>query len=117
MLKGAISKSQAEKGEFVSNLSTVEKKKGKFRPVINLKRLNESVQDHHCANWNLQKWFLSSVKKNYSFVKIDLKHAYLSISVFEGDRKYLKFLWKGVLYQCNALFFGLPQLLEFSLKL
>lgn len=50
---------------------------------------------------------LSSIKRNSYFVSIDLKDAYLSIPIDIHDRKYLKFLWKGVLYQCNALTFGL----------
>ena len=50
---------------------------------------------------------LSSIKRNYYFVSIDLKDAYLSVPIDINDRKYWKFLWKGVLYKCNALIFCL----------
>lgn len=50
---------------------------------------------------------LSSVRRNSFFVSIDLKDAYLSVPVNKNHRKYLKFIWNGILYHCNALLFGL----------
>ena len=39
--------------------------------------------------------------------KIDLKDAYLIVAVQEMSRKFLQFLWKGVIYQYKATPFGL----------
>lgn len=39
--------------------------------------------------------------------KIDLKDAYLTVAVQEMSRKFLQFLWKGVIYQYKATPFGL----------
>ena len=106
LFKKAISESKSESGEFISNIFVVEKKNGKFRPVINLRGLNEFIQYHHFKMETLET-VLSAVKRNSFFVSIDLKDAYLSVPIFESDRKYLKFIWNGRLYQCNALIFGL----------
>lgn len=43
---GAIEKSQHEENEFISNISLLKKKDGKFRPVINLNNLNKFVEYH-----------------------------------------------------------------------
>lgn len=104
--KRAISKSKFETNQFISNIFIVEKKNGKFRPVINLTKLNEFISYHHLKMETLDV-VLSSIKRYSYFVSTDLKDAYLSVPIDMRDRKYLKFLWKGVLYQCNALIFGL----------
>lgn len=44
---GAIEKSQHEENEFISNISLLKKKDGKFRPVINLNNLNKFVEYHN----------------------------------------------------------------------
>lgn len=51
---GAIEKSQHEDNEFISNIFPVQKKNGKFRPVINLKKLNKFVEYHHFKMETLQ---------------------------------------------------------------
>lgn len=104
--KKAISVSNYESGQFISNIFIVEKKNGKYRPVINLKKLNEFIQYHHFKMETLES-VLSSVRRNSFFVSIDLKDAYLSVPVNKNHRKYLKFIWNGILYHCNALIFGL----------
>lgn len=104
--KKAISVSNYESGQFISNIFIVEKKNGKYRPVINLKKSNEFIQYHHFKMETLES-VLSSVKRNSFFVSIDLKDAYLSVPVNKNHRKYLKFIWNGILYHCNALIFGL----------
>ena len=38
---------------------------------------------------------------------LDLKDAYYSVSVNHSDRKYLRFVWQGVLYQFTCLPNGL----------
>lgn len=91
--KRAISKSKFETYQFISNIFIVEKKNGKFRPEFKMETLDV---------------VFPSIKGYYSyFVSIDLKDAYLPVPIDMKDGKYLNFLWKVVLYQCNALIFGL----------
>jgi tRNA U34 5-methylaminomethyl-2-thiouridine-forming methyltransferase MnmC len=46
-MKKAISKSVWEANQFISNIFIVEKKNGKFRPVLNFMKLNEFISYHH----------------------------------------------------------------------
>lgn len=112
--KKAISFSNYESGQFISNIVIVEKKNSKYRPVINLKKLNEFIQYHHFKMETLES-VLSSVRRNSFFVSIDLKDAYLSVPVNKNRRNYLKFILNGILYHCNAQIFGLasaPRVLQ-----
>lgn len=68
----------------------MEKKNGKFRPVINLMKLNEFITYHH-FKMEILDVVLSSIKRNSFFVSIDLKDAYLSIPIYKNDRKYFEF--------------------------
>ena len=45
--KGAIVPCKSESGEFISTIFIVPKPNGKYRPVINLKYLNEFIQYDH----------------------------------------------------------------------
>ena len=45
--KGAIVESNYEENQFVSNIFVVKKPNGKFRPIINLKKLNQFVHYEH----------------------------------------------------------------------
>lgn len=38
---------------------------------------------------------------------IDLKDAYLSVTIWEGHQKYLRFVWNSQLYEFQCLPFGL----------
>lgn len=103
---GAIEKSQHEDNEFISNIFPVQKKNGKFRPVINLKKLNKFVEYHHFKMETLQH--VAELLKRYAyFTSVDLKNAYFSIPIHHTSRKYLKFIWKGTLYEFTCLPFGL----------
>lgn len=50
---------------------------------------------------------LHLVRRNCYFAKIDFKDAYFSIPIDENDRKYLRFTWKGQIYEFTALPNGL----------
>ena len=47
------------------------------------------------------------VRRNDWLVSIDLKDAYLSVPIEEGDRKYLRFTWEERVYEFQCLSFGL----------
>lgn len=104
--KGAIKEVFHENGEFISNVFLVKKKNGKYRPVINLKELNNFVTYYHFKQENLDI-ILKGVQKGNYFTSLDLTDAYFSIPIHISDRKYLKFIWKDKLYAFQCLPFGL----------
>lgn len=104
--KGAIEKSRYEKDQYVSNIFLVQKKNGKYRPVINLKSLNRHVKYFHFKQETLSS-VLANISRNDYFCSIDLSDAYFSISIHEECKKYLKFVWRGQLYSFTCLCFGL----------
>ena len=81
------------------------KKNGKFRPVINLRKLNEFVEYFHFKMETLQH-VTELLKRDAYFTSIDLENAHFSIPISKNLRKYLKFIW-NVLYEFVCLAFGL----------
>lgn len=104
--KGAIVPSMNETDQFISNLFLVQKKNGKFRPVLNLKKLNQFVKYFHFKQENLQS-VLAATSRNCFYTSLDLRDAYFSLGIRNSDRKYLKFWWKDTLYEFTCLVFGL----------
>ena len=104
--KGAIVPSESECGEFISTLFIVPKKNGKFRPVINLRYLNQFVHYDHFKQETF-KVVLNLIQENDFFTSIDLNDAYFSVPINKNYQKYLKFSWRGVLYKFVCLLFGL----------
>ena len=104
--KGAIVPCESESGEFISTIFIVPKPNGKFRPVINLKYLNEFIQYDHFK----QKTFstvLDLLQKGDYMTSIDLQDAYFAVPVQKDSQKYLKFSWNGVLYKFVCVCFGI----------
>ena len=105
--KGAIVRTSYSRGQVLSNIFLREKKeKGEFRPIINLKGVNEHIP--------YQKFKMESIKNLRSLlkegdfmVKIDLKDAYYSIPLNTNSRKFVRFEWQGNLYEFTCLMFGL----------
>jgi len=103
--KGAINRVSPCQGEFISNLFLVPKKTGDTRPVINLKPLNEFIQNIHFKMENIQM-ALNLITKGDYMISIDLKDAYFNIPIFAPHRKYLRFIWKDQRYEFTCLPFG-----------
>jgi ribonuclease HI len=103
---GAIVRSEVESNQFVSTIFTVPKPDGTRRPIINLKHLNKFVETNHFKMENI-KTASELVSKNCFMSVIDLKEAYHAIPICLEHQKYLKFRWKGVLYQYTCVPFGL----------
>ena len=82
------------------------KKDGSNRPIINLKGLNTFVTQKHFKMESLQS-IKHLIHKNCFFASVDLKNAYFTIPVAKVHRKYLRFEWKGNLYEFTCLCFGL----------
>ena len=104
--KGAISKVLPVKGQYLSNVFLVPKKDGGFRPVINLKSLNQFIPYLHFKMESLHCLKDILLPGDY-MCKVDLKDAYFSIPLAQNSSKYVRFSWKGSLYEFNCLCFGL----------
>lgn len=104
--KGAIVESSHETDEFISTIFIVAKPNGKYRPVINLRFLNEFVHYDHFKQETF-KVVLELLQENDFMASIDLRDAYFSVPIHSSYQKYLKFSWNGILYKFVCLPFGL----------
>ena len=92
---------------YVSNIFLVQKKNGKMRPVINLKKLNAAHLDTPHFRMETLSDVRQTIRPGDWAVSIDLKDAYFHVPIAQGARKYLRFCWRGRLYQFCVLPFGL----------
>ena len=104
--KGAIEEVEPCQNQFLSNIFTIPKKGGERRPVVDMRDLNNFIEPVHFKMEDLSH--LPSVLRRGDFMcKIDLKDAYQTIPIAKKSRIYLRFLWRGRLYQFTCLPFGL----------
>ena len=87
-----------EHGEFLSPIFPVPKPEGSIRIILNLKKLNQTVQYLHFKMDNI-KVVLANVTKGCFMASLDLKQAYHSVKIDEEFQKYLKFQWNEGLLQ------------------
>lgn len=92
--------------QYVTHIFTRPKKDGSHRVILNLKSLNEYIENFHFKMDSLNT-AINLMKENCYFGSIDLKDAFFSIPVANCDRKYLRFTWNGKLYQFTCLAQGL----------
>ena len=96
--KGVIQPCQHEAGEFISPIFSRPKKDGSFRMILNLKCFNGNVTHYHFKMENI--WSaIRLMKPGCYMASVDLKDAYYSVPICKDHQKFLKFEWKGVLYQ------------------
>ena len=74
--------------------------------ILNLKNLSLYANKIHFKMDTLNT-IIKLVEKDCFMASIDLKDAYYSVPIAKSDRKYLRFLWKGKLYQFTCLPNGL----------
>ena len=103
--KGAVTEVSPCDNEFISTVFLVPRKTGDFRPVVNLKPLNQFVEKIHFKRKNI-RMALNYISPGDFMVSIDLKDAYFSVPVFHPHRKYLRFLWNFKRYEFTCLPFG-----------
>lgn len=73
------------------------KKDDSFQMTLNLKSFNTHVTNHH---FKMDIWtVIRMMKPGCYMASIDLKDAYYSVPRRSTDQKFLKFEWKGTLYQ------------------
>ena len=117
--QNVITQTSHQSGDFVSNIFIREKKdSGKFRMILNLKRLNQYVDKKHFKMDTL-KSAINMVTPGCWFLSLDFQDAYYSVPVAVPLRKFLKFSFQGSIYQYNALPNGLssaPRLFTKLLK-
>ena len=104
--KGAIMRTQPAQGEFLSILFLMGKKDGGYRPVINLKMLNQFIPFLHFKLEGLSQ-LKHIIQEGDWMCKLDLKDAYFSVPLDRNSRKFVRFQWKGTLYEFICLCFGL----------
>ena len=104
--KSAMRKVNPRPDQFISQIFLVPKKDGSQRPVVTLKPLNH-LMARRKFKMDSARTLKDLVRRNDWLVSIDLKDAYLSVPLEEGDRKYLRFTWEERVYEFQCLPFGL----------
>ena len=103
--KRAVELAPSKRGIF-SPMFIVPKKDRGWQPIINLKRLNSYLEVPHFKMEGIRD--LKDILQMGDYMrKIDLKDAYLTVSVKESHRDFLKFQWKDKNYRFCSLRFGL----------
>ena len=104
--KGALELAPLPSPGFYSHLFVVWKTSGSWRPVIALSHLIRFVDVSHFQMETIQSVLLS-VRQGDWMASIDLKEAYLQVPVHPASRHFLRFMFRGTVYQFKALCFGL----------
>lgn len=94
------------KNQFVSNIFIVPKSDGSDRLILNLKNLNKFLEVPHFKMEN-RTTVLNFLTPGCFMASIDLLNAYLTVPIYEYDRRYLRFMFNNTLYEFKALPFGL----------
>ena len=114
--KEAVEEVDFCQARFVSPMFIVPKKGGKWRPVLNLKSLNQYISKVHFKLKDIRS--LKDILHQGDFMaKLDLKKAYLSVPMAYQSRRFLKLRWKDRLHQFTCLPFGLSSALFVFTKL
>ena len=96
--KGVLQQTQYEPGEFISPIFLRPKSDGSCRMILNLKEINKSVE-YHDFKMNTLDTGTKLTKPGCCMASVDLKDAYYTVLVHRYHQKYLKFEFKGCLYQ------------------
>ena len=102
----------------ISPIGCVPKKQGKFRLIINLRKLNESCFPPSFQNEDI-KVVLDLVKPNDNLITLDFKDGFHHIPVLKDHHRFLGVEWKGQWYMWTVLPFGLnasPYFFEKTLR-
>ena len=97
---------QDSEGQVISNIFLRPKKDGNFRMILDLTWVNKHVEYQHFKMCSLQT-AKDLLRSDCWMGSLDLKDAYYSVLIDPEDRKFLRFRWKGVLYQFRAMPNGL----------
>ena len=104
--KRVIVESEFQEDQFVSNVFARPKKDGKFRMILDLSKLNEFITYRH-FKMDTFDCAIKLVTPGSFLASIDLRDAYYTVPVATEHTKFLKFSWRGILYQFLAVPNGL----------
>ena len=116
--EGVIEETTHCVGEYISTIFIRPKKDGTCRLILNLKSLNDHVEYHHFKMDTLQS-AIRLMKRNCYMASVDLRDAYYLVPIHKEYQKFLRFSWKGKLFQFSCLPNGLscaPRLFTKILK-
>eukprot|EP00736_Rhodelphis_marinus_P008530 Rmarinus@m.5306 len=105
--KGAIEPvPDGDKGGFYSLFFPVQKKGGKWRGCLDLRRLNQRIK---CRKFKMESMndALQLLERGDYMTSVDVSDAFLHVPVHMDFRKYLRFIWRGKAWQFRAMPFGL----------
>lgn len=77
-----------------------------MRFILNLKDLNAHISPPY---FKLENWqtVVRLMLPNTEMTTINVEDAYLLIPIHPLHRKFLRFQWRGIIYEFTAMFFGL----------
>ena len=104
--KGVFEVTDHSDNEIISDIFLRDKKDGSHRMILNLKNLNLYAAKAHFKMDTLHT-VTHLIERDCFMASIDLKDAYYSVPITREDRKYLRFLWQGTLFQFTCLPNGL----------
>ena len=106
--EGVITESVHERDEFISTICLCPEKDGMHSMILNLKSLNQYVTYYHFKMDTIHTAVEMMTSRCY-MCSVDLKSAYYSVAIAPSDQNYLKFSWRGKLYQFTCF----PNILAF----
>ncbi|CAK1581282.1 unnamed protein product [Parnassius mnemosyne] len=102
----AISQCTPVKGQYLSSIFCIPKPDKSHRFILNLKPLNKFINPPHFKLEDIRTLCKLVTKDSY-MCTLDIQNAYYLISIHDDFRKFLRFKYKGILYEFNCLPFGL----------
>jgi hypothetical protein len=103
--EGVIKAVNPVKHHFVSPIF-VKEETDKYRPIVDFKRLNSNIEYEKFKMETLAD-VKDTLQQGDWMIKIDLKDAFLSVPLSPKIRKLARFSWRGILYECLTLMFGM----------
>ena len=104
--KGAIEEVQAKEPAFYNRLFLVPKPSGKWRPVLDVSRLNKFVQKTRFSMETPQT-VQEAIREGDWMISLDMSDAYFHVPIHPQSRRYLRFVFNKKIYQFKVLCFGL----------